>query len=89
MQTFRFKNLEIRHEGQDYLANGVGYYTIEDYDEDGKEALFEKVELYDVLGKQGYITPEKTPEVIRYFEEIVQGHLNQDSTLCRTLGYKL
>lgn len=89
MQNYRFKNLNIRHEGQDYLVNGIAYYIIEDYDEDGKEAFFEKVELYDILGKQGYILPEKTPEVVRYFEEIVQAHLNQDSTLCRNLGYKL
>ena len=88
MQIYRFKNLEIRHEGHDYLANGQAFYLVEDFD-DGKEATFEKVELFDILGKDGFITREGSPECMSYFEEIVQAHLNQDSTLCRSLGHKI
>ncbi|CAB5178757.1 hypothetical protein UFOVP157_34 [uncultured Caudovirales phage] len=86
MLTYRFKNLEIRHQGKDYLTNGIAFYTIEDYDEDGKEALFEKVELYDALGSQGYINDQ---ESLTLFSDIVQANLNQDSALCRSLGHKV
>jgi hypothetical protein len=59
MFIYRFKNLNVRHEGQDYLANGLAYYILEEYDDDTKEALFDKVELYDIYDKDGYVTSKE------------------------------
>jgi len=85
MNTYRFRNLNIRHEGLDFLTNGLAFYKVEDYEEDGKQAAFESAELYDALGKQGYITSE---EVKGYLAETVCQTLNQDSHLTRILGNK-
>ena len=84
MLTHRFKNLNIKCDSHDILVNGVAYYSVEDYD-DSKEALFEKVELYDALDKTGYIT---SPECLGYISDATLEHLNRDNSLCRTLGNK-
>lgn len=86
MFQYRFKNLNIKHEGLDLLVNGSAGYTIEDYEEDGKQALFESAELYDALGKDGYITSK---EVLGYMADSVIETLNKDSHLCRVLGGKI
>jgi hypothetical protein len=86
MFQYRFKNLNIKHEGLDLLVNGSAGYTIEDYEEDGKQALFESAELYDALGKDGYITSK---EVLSYMADSVIETLNKDSHLCRVLGGKI
>jgi hypothetical protein len=86
MFQYRFKNLNIKHEGLDLLVNGLAQYTIEDYEEDGKQALFESAELYDALGKDGYITSK---EVLGYMADSVVETLNKDSHLCRVLGGKI
>jgi hypothetical protein len=86
MFQYRFKNLNIKHEGLDLLVNGSAGYTIEDYEEDGKQALFESADLYDALGKDGYITSK---EVLSYMADSVVETLNKDSHLCRVLGGKL
>ena len=86
MYQYRFKNLNIKHDGLDLLVNGCSQYTIEDYEEDGKQALFESAELYDALGKDGYITSR---EVLGYMQDSVLIVLNNDSHLCRILGGKL
>lgn len=86
MFQYRFKNLNIKHEGLDLLVNGSAGYTIEDYEEDGKQALFESAELYDALGKDGYITSK---EVLSYMADSVIETLNKDSHLCRILGGKI
>ena len=86
MFQYRFKNLNIKHEGLDLLVNGSAGYTIEDYEEDGKQALFESAELYDALGKDGYITSK---EVLSYMSDSVVETLNKDSHLCRILGGKI
>lgn len=86
MFQYRFKNLNIKHEGLDLLVNGLAQYTIEDYEEDGKQALFESAELYDALGKEGYITSK---EVLGYMADSVVKTLNEDSHLCRILGGKI
>lgn len=86
MFQYRFKNLNIKHEGLDLLVNGSAGYTIEDYEEDGKQALFESAELYDALGKDGYITSK---EVLSYMADSVIESLNKDSHLCRILGGKI
>ena len=86
MYIHRFKNLNVRWEGKDYLANGLAYFVLEEYDDDTKEAIFDKVELYDILDKDGYCTSK---EVLSRFADIVQAQLNQDSTLCRSLGSKV
>ena len=86
MYQYRFKNLNIKHDGLDLLVNGCADYTIEDYEEDGKQALFEKADLYDALGKDGYITSK---EVLGYISSSVVETLNKDSHLCRVLGVKL
>jgi hypothetical protein len=86
MFQYRFKNLNIKHEGLDLLVNGSAGYTIEDYEEDGKQALFESAELYDALGKDGYITSK---EVLSYMSDSVVETLNKDSHLCRVLGGKI
>lgn len=86
MHSYRFKNLNIKHEGIEFLVNGIAFYTIEDYEEDGKQAGFEKAELYDALGKEGYITSK---EVLGYMEDSVLVALNSDSHLCRILGGKI
>ena len=86
MFQYRFKNLNIKHEGLDLLVNGSAGYTIEDYEEDGKQALFETADLYDALGKDGYITSK---EVLSYMADSVVETLNKDSHLCRILGGKL
>lgn len=84
--AYRFRNLNIKHEGLEFLTNGVAYYVVEDYDEDGKQAGFESAELYDALGKDGYITSE---EVKGYLTDTVVKTLNEDNHLCRVLGSKL
>ncbi len=86
MYQYRFKNLNIKHEGLDLLVNGLAFYTVEDYEEDGKQALFESAELYDALGKDGYITSK---EVLGYMADSVVETLNKDSHLCRILGGKI
>jgi hypothetical protein len=86
MFQYRFKNLNIKHEGLDLLVNGSAGYTIEDYEEDGKQALFESAELYDALGKDGYVTSK---EVLGYMSDSVVETLNKDSHLCRVLGGKI
>jgi hypothetical protein len=86
MFQYRFKNLNIKHEGLDLLVNGSAGYTIEDYEEDGKQALFESAELYDALGKDGYVTSK---EVLGYMSDSVVEALNKDSHLCRVLGGKI
>lgn len=85
MLQYRFKNLNIKHDGIDFLVNGVGHYVVEDFEEDGKEAAFEKVELYDALGKDGYIT---SAEVLEHLANTSVIWLNKDSHLCRVLGNK-
>jgi hypothetical protein len=86
MFQYRFKNLNIKHEGLDLLVNGSAGYTIEDYEEDGKQALFDTADLYDALGKDGYITSK---EVLSYMADSVVETLNKDSHLCRVLGGKI
>lgn len=86
MYSYRFKNLNIKHEGMEFLVNGLAFYTIEDYEEDGKQAGFEKAELYDALGKDGYVTSK---EVLGYMQDSVLVALNSDSHLCRLLGGKI
>jgi hypothetical protein len=86
MYQYRFKNLNIKHDGLDFLVNGLAHYVIEDYEEDGKQAGFEKAELYDALGKSGYIT---SSEVLKGLEDSTLVALNGDSHLCRVLGNKL
>jgi hypothetical protein len=86
MFQYRFKNLNIKHEGLDLLVNGSARYTVEDYEEDGKQALFESAELYDALGKDGYVTSK---EVLGYMSDSVVETLNKDSHLCRVLGGKI
>jgi len=86
MYQYRFKNLNIKHDGLDLLVNGSAGYTIEDYEEDGKQALFESADLQDALGKDGYITSK---EVLSYMSDSVVETLNKDSHLCRVLGGKL
>lgn len=86
MHLYRFKNLNIKHEGLDLLVNGSAQYTVEDYEEDGKQALFESAELLDALGKDGYITSK---EVLSYMSDSVVEALNMDSHLCRVLGNKI
>lgn len=86
MYSYRFKNLNIKHEGLDFLVNGIAHYTIEDYDEDGKQAGFESAEVYDAVGVGGYI---QSKEVLGYLADSVIIALHKDSHLCRTLGNKL
>ena len=86
MYQYRFKNLNIKHDGLDLLVNGSAGYTIEDYEEDGKQALFETADLMDALGKDGYVTSK---EVLGYMADSVVETLNRDSYLCRTLGGKV
>lgn len=85
MLQYRFKNLNIKHDGIDFLVNGVGHYVVEDFEEDGREAAFDKVELYDALGKDGFITSK---EVLEHLSETTAAWLNNDSHLCRVLGNK-
>ena len=59
---------------------------IEDYEEDGKQAVFESAELYDALGKDGYVISK---EVLGYMQDTVLVTLNNDSHLCRILGSKI
>ena len=86
MLQYRFKNLNIKCGGQDFLVNGYAVYTIEDFEEDGKEAGFESVSLVDALGKDGLVT---SAECLGYISEATVEHLNKDSYLCRSLGNKV
>ena len=86
MNTYRFRNLNIRHEGLDFLTNGLAFYKVEDYEEDGKQAAFETAELYDALGRDGYITSE---EVKGHLADTVVRTLNEDNHLTRILGSKI
>lgn len=86
MLIYRFKNLNIKCGGQDFLVNGHATYTIEDFEEDGKEAGFEQATLIDALSKDGLVT---SAECLKYIAEATIAHLNQDSHLCRSLGHKI
>lgn len=86
MNSYRFRNLNIRHEGLDFLTNGLAFYKVEDYEEDGKQAAFESAELYDALGKDGYVLSE---EVKGHLADTVCKTLNEDNHLTRTLGSKI
>jgi hypothetical protein len=86
MNSYRFKNLNIKHEGLDFLVNGLAYYVIEDYEEDGKQAGFETAEVYDALGAGGYI---QSKEVLGHLADTAVATLNQDSHLTRILGNKI
>lgn len=86
MNEYRFKNINIRHDGADYLVNGIGFYIVEDYEEDGKEAAFESVKVFDALGKDGYVMSEET---LAKIADAVCIDLNRDSHLCRVLGNKI
>lgn len=86
MKEYRFKNLSIKHDGADFLVNGLAKYVIEDYEEDGKQAGFESAVIFDAVGKSGYIHSE---ECKSYMEGSVLTALNQDSHLCRVLGSKI
>lgn len=70
----------------DFLVSGQALYVVEDYEEDGKQAVFESAELYDALGKDGYITSK---EVLGYMTDSALATLNNDSHLCRVLGSKV
>lgn len=85
MKEYRFKNMNVRHDSADYLVNGVGFYVVEDYEEDGKEAAFESVKVLDALGRDGFITSEETLSKIA---EAACVDLNRDNHLCRVLGNK-
>jgi hypothetical protein len=85
MLTYRFKNLNIKCGGQDFLVNGSASYTIESFD-DGSEAGFETASLIDALGKEGLVV---SAECLGYIAEATIAHLNQDSHLCRSLGNKI
>ena len=86
MNSYRFRNLNIRHEGLDFLTNGLAFYKVEDYEEDGKQASFETAELYDALGKDGYVLSE---EVKGHLADTVVRTLNEDNHLTRILGSKI
>lgn len=86
MNSYRFKNLNIKHEGLDFLVNGLAYYVIEDYEEDGKQAGFETAEVYDALGAGGYV---QSKEVLGHLASTAVATLNQDSHLTRILGNKI
>jgi len=86
MYAYRIRNLNIKHEGSEYLVCGQAHYVVEDYEEDGKQAAFETAELYDALGKSGYVTDK---EVLAQIAESAVAVLNNDSHLCRTLGSKI
>ncbi len=86
MYSYRFKNLNIKHEGLDFLVNGIAHYVIEDYDEDGKQAGFEDAEVYDAIGVGGYV---QSKEVLGYLSDSVIIALHKDSHLCRVLGNKI
>jgi hypothetical protein len=86
MYAYRIRNLNIKHEGMDFLVSGQALYVVEDYEEDGKQAVFESAELYDALGKDGYITSK---EVLGYMADSALVALNNDSHLCRVLGSKV
>lgn len=86
MNAYRFRNLNIRHEGLDFLTNGLAFYKVEDYEEDGKQAAFETAELYDALGRDGYITSD---EVKAHLANTVVKTLNEDAHLARILGSKI
>lgn len=86
MYSYRFKNLNIKHEGLDFLVNGLAHYVIEDYEEDGKQAGFETAEVYDAIGKDGYVNSK---EVLGHLAGTAVATLNQDSHLTRILGNKL
>lgn len=66
----------------DFLVNGIAYYVIEDYD-DELLACFEKAELYDALGKDGFITSK---EVLSHFADDALIALNSDHRICRNLA---
>lgn len=86
MHKYRFKNLNVRHDGMDFLCNGIANYVIEDFEEDGRQAGFETAELYDALGKDGFISSK---EVLERIADSAVATLNNDNYLCRILGGKL
>jgi hypothetical protein len=85
MLTHRFKNLNVKCGSTDFLVNGIAYYSVEEYDE-GNEATFEKAEIYDALGSDGYVTSK---ECLGYISDATLETLNKDHNLCRQLGNKL
>jgi len=86
MYAYRIRNLNIKHEGMEFLVSGQAVYVVEDYEEDGKQAVFESAELYDALGKDGYVLSK---EVLGHLADSALLALNGDPHLCRVLGSKI
>lgn len=77
---YKFKNLNFKHDGKEYLASGYATYSIDDYGEDEKEAGFDDVTADEVLGSKGReIDPDR-------FKDSIIITLNRDERLCRMLA---
>lgn len=77
---YKFKNLNFKHEGKEYLASGYATYSIDDYGEDEKEAGFDDAFADEVLGSKGR---ELDPAI---FKDSIIITLNRDERLCRMLA---
>lgn len=77
---YKFKNLNFKHEGKEYLASGSATYSIDDYGEDEKEAGFDDVNAEEVIGSKG-----KEFDPNRFKDSIIIT-LNRDERLCRMLA---
>jgi hypothetical protein len=77
---YKFKNLNFKHEGRDYLASGYATYSIDDYGHDEREAGFDDVKVDEVLGSKGNILDTEP------FKDSIIITLNRDERLCRMLA---
>lgn len=80
---YKFKNLNFKYSGKDYLGSGTAHYVLDEYDDDTFEAGFDAAELEDVVGYSGRIKDEN---IIKQMNDAVVETLNRDDHLRRLLG---
>lgn len=86
MYLYKIKNLNVRCGNEDFLVSGVGYFVVDELDDNSKEATFEKVELFEIISKDGVVTSN---EVRGYIEDATIIALNKNYSLLLSLAHKV
>ena len=80
---YKFRNLNFKFQGKEYLGCGSAHYVVEEYDEGEFEAGFEQAELDQAIGYSGMVKDES---IIKQMNDSVVEALNRDESLCRMIG---
>lgn len=83
MNSYRFNNLKIKHDGKEYLVYATVNYSIETDPETGAEAVFESAVVDEAIGFSGRITDAQT---LAGLELPVLSVLNNDAHIARTVA---